>query len=246
MRRACLAALFVLTPVLIPLPAFSDVEVVPDPGRPRLVLSGSRISNPIQLNRNNTRPVREAGTPANPIKRPPVVCKVDPAAGTYGCRTTPRRAPAEEADAPELTEGDIARAVQRIGLPSLQVRIQPGDETLVNIPTIFYTEPRPFARSVDLLGFDIDLRAQPVRYQWVHGDGTVRSTSRPGRPYPAMEVTHRYRRPAKDVDARVDVTYRVHYRVDGGGWQTLGQTLLAAGPVAELDVKEAAPVLTKP
>ncbi|WP_297780185.1 hypothetical protein [Aeromicrobium sp.] len=174
------------------------------------------------------------------------MCKVDPAAGTYGCRTTPRRAPTEEADAPELTEGDIARAVQRIGLPSLQVRIQPGDETLVNIPTIFYTEPRPFARSVDLLGFDIDLRAQPVRYQWVHGDGTVRSTSRPGRPYPAMEVTHRYRRPAEDVDARVDVTYRVRYRVDGGGWQTLGQTLLAAGPVAELDVKEAAPVLTKP
>ncbi|MCW2769788.1 MAG: hypothetical protein JWR27_1221 [Aeromicrobium sp.] len=174
------------------------------------------------------------------------MCKVDPDAGTYGCRTAPRQTPPADTDGPELTEGDIARAVQRIGLPSLQVRIQPGDETLVNIPTIFYTEPRPFARSVDLLGFGIDLQAQPIRYRWVHGDGTVRSTSRPGRPYPAMEVTHRYRQPAHGVGARVDVTYRVRYRVDGGGWQTLGQTLLAAGPVAQLDVKEAAPVLTRP
>jgi hypothetical protein len=225
-------------------PASADVDVQPAKRRPSLLLSGVRVTKPTAP---RTQPiVNPRKSKSNPIKRPPVVCKVDPAAGTYGCRTTPRRAPTEEADAPELTEGDIARAVQRIGLPSLQVRIQPGGETLVNIPTIFYTEPRPFVRSVDLLGFDIDLRAQPVRYQWVHGDGTVRSTSRPGRPYPAMEVTHRYRRPAEDVDARVDVTYRVRYRVDGGGWQTLGQTLLAAGPVAELDVKEAAPVLTRP
>ncbi|MCW2823522.1 MAG: hypothetical protein JWQ91_439 [Aeromicrobium sp.] len=241
MRALVMTILFVLVPV----DASANVDVKPAPYEAQVTLRGKKVlsphkSNPVQPAKSSPNPV------TNPIKRPPVVCKVDPAAGTYGCRTTPRRAPTEEADAPELTEGDIARAVQRIGLPSLQVRIQPGDETLVNIPTIFYTEPRPFARSVDLLGFDIDLRAQPVRYQWVHGDGTVRSTSRPGRPYPAMEVTHRYRRPAEDVDARVDVTYRVRYRVDGGGWQTLGQTLLAAGPVAELDVKEAAPVLTKP
>lgn len=241
MRALVMTILFVLVPVA----ASANVDVKPAPYEAQVTLRGKKVlsphkSNPFQPAKSSPNPV------TNPIKRPPVVCKVDPAAGTYGCRTTPRRAPVEEADAPELTEGDIARAVQRIGLPSLQVRIQPGDETLVNIPTIFYTEPRPFARSVDLLGFDIDLRAQPVRYQWVHGDGTVRSTSRPGRPYPAMEVTHRYRRPAEDVDARVDVTYRVRYRVDGGGWQTLGQTLLAAGPVAELDVKEAAPVLTRP
>jgi hypothetical protein len=246
MKRACLTVLVALTSVLLAPPAFSEVDVAPDPGRPRLVLSGSKISNPIKIDRHKTRPVRDTGSRANPIERLPVVCKVDPDAGTYGCRTVPRQTPPADTDGPELTEGDIARAVQRIGLPSLQVRIQPGDETLVNIPTIFYTEPRPFARSVDLLGFGIDLQAQPIRYRWVHGDGTVRSTSRPGRPYPAMEVTHRYRQPAHGVGARVDVTYRVRYRVDGGGWQTLGQTLLAAGPVAQLDVKEAAPVLTRP
>ncbi len=151
-----------------------------------------------------------------------------------------------EPEGAELTEGDVLRAVREIGLPSLRVRIQPGEETLVNIPTIFYTRPQPFERSITLLGFDIDLSASPVRYTWVHDDGTAATTSRPGKPYPAMDVTHRYRRPAEDVRPRVDVTYRVRYRVDGGAWQTIGQTLQASGPAAELDVREAAPVLTKP
>ncbi len=149
-------------------------------------------------------------------------------------------------DNPELTEGDILRAVREIGLPSLKVQIQPGEETLVNIETIFYTRPQPFERSITLLGFDIDLSADPVRYTWVHDDGTASTTSRPGKPYPAMDVTHRYRSPADDVHPRVDVTYRVRYRVDGGAWQTIGQTLQASGPAAELDVREAAPVLTRP
>lgn len=156
--------------------------------------------------------------------------------------TTP---PESDDDDPELTEGDILRAVREIGLPSLEVQIQPGEETLVNIETIFYAEPQPFERSITLLGFDIDLVAEPARYTWVHDDGTVSTTSRPGKPYPAMDVTHRYREPADDVHPRVDVTYRVRYRVDGGAWQTIGQTLLASGPAAELDVREAAPVLTR-
>ena len=80
----------------------------------------------------------------------------------------------------------------------------------------------------------------------MHGDGTTATTTRPGRPYPATDVVHRYEKPADDLQARVDVTYRVRFRVDGGPWQTIGQTLLASGPAAVLDVDEAAPVLTTP
>jgi hypothetical protein len=61
-----------------------------------------------------------------------------------------------------------------------------------------------------------------------------------------MDVTHQYLSPADDVQARVDVTYQVRYRVDGGPWQTIGETLVATGPAAVLDVKDAAPVLAKP
>ncbi|AXT85391.1 hypothetical protein C6I20_09465 [Aeromicrobium sp. A1-2] len=174
------------------------------------------------------------------------VCQVDAVEEIQCYAQTPDSEAAGDPEGRDLTEGDIVRAVREIGLPSLAVRIQPGDETLVNIPTIFYTLPQEFARNINLLGFNIDLTADPVSYRWVHGDGTTSTTSRPGAPYPALDVTHRYRVPAKAVRPRVDVTYRVHYRVDGGGWQTVGQTLEASGPAAALDVDEAAPVLTKP
>jgi hypothetical protein len=176
--------------------------------------------------------------------RPFTECQVDPVVGNYGCRTVEPAEPEE--DEPELTPGDVLRAVREIGLPSLQVNIQPGDETLVNVPTIFYADPQPFEQSVTLLDFDVDLVAEPVSYRWVHGDGTVDATDRPGQPYPAMDVTYKYRSPADDVQARVDVTYQVRFRVDGGAWQTIAQTLVAAGPATVLDVKDAAPVLAKP
>ncbi len=169
-------------------------------------------------------------------------CRVDTEIPRYGCR----EATPQDDDDPELTEDAILRAVREIGLPSLQVQIQPGTATLVNVPTIFYTEPERFSRSVTLLGFDVDLVATPVRYRWWHGDGTASTTTKPGRPYPSTDVTHRYRQPAESVSPRVDVTYRVRYRVDGGSWSTIDQTLLASGPTTTLEVKEAAPVLTHP
>lgn len=139
----------------------------------------------------------------------------------------------------------VLEAVQEIGLPSLDVRIQPGTSTLVNVATIFYTDPERFNHTTSLLGFQIDLQADPVGYTWHHGDGTRAATTKPGRPYPAMDVTHEYRKPADVVRPRVDVTYRVRFRVDGGDWRTLGQTLVATGPAASLEVREAAPVLTR-
>jgi hypothetical protein len=199
-----------------------------------------RQSQP-QAGSNHINPVSDD----EPTYTSVVPCRIDPVVGNYGCRTVDPAEP-DDADDPELTPGDVLRAVREIGLPSLQVKVQPGEETLVNVETIFYAEPQPFERSVELLGFDVDLVAEPVGYQWVHGDGSVATTDQAGRPYPAMDVTHRYTDPAEDVQARVDVTYRVRFRVDGGPWQTIGQTLVASGPVALLDVKEAAPVLAKP
>lgn len=153
---------------------------------------------------------------------------------------------AQPADAPELTEGDIRRAVSEIPMPSLQIEVQPGERTLVNIPTIFHTDPRTLRESVTLLGFDIDVEATPVRYTWRPGDGASKTTTKPGRPYPAKDVTHTYRRVAEVVRPRVDTTYSVRYRVDGGAWTPLGQTLTATGQPTTLEVEEAAPVLVDP
>ena len=129
-------------------------------------------------------------------------------------------------------------------MPALELKVQPEGRTLVNVETIFYTEPTTLRRTVALLGHQVRLEATPVSYAWVHGDGTTERTSRPGEPYPAKDVTHRYQQPGEDLAARVDTTYRVRYTVDGGGWATLGETLTARGPATSVDVDEAAPVLT--
>ncbi|MCL3836847.1 PKD domain-containing protein [Aeromicrobium duanguangcaii] len=137
----------------------------------------------------------------------------------------------------------MVEAVRRVGLPRLSVAVQPAGSTLVNLETIFHTTAAPFERSVPILGSTVDLRATAATYTWHHGDGTTQTTSGPGRPYPALDVIHRYRQPGQ-VAPRVDVTYAVTYRVDGGAWQDLGTTITARGPATMLRIREARPVLT--
>ncbi|REK69949.1 hypothetical protein DX116_12215 [Aeromicrobium endophyticum] len=219
----------------------------PSPWSPKVHIDGERAKWP-----STGRPQSGAAPTTNnpivsnePAYESVVPCRIEPEIGIYGCRTDAPD-PDPDDDERELTPGDVLRAVREIGLPSLQVKVQPGGGTLVNVPTIFYAEPQPFERRVRLLDFDVDLVAEPVGYQWVHGDGTTAATDTPGRPYPAMDVVHRYAKPADGLQARVDVTYRVRFRVDDGPWQTIGQTLVASGPPAALDVDEAAPVMTRP
>ncbi len=238
-----IVAALTLTLALLQAGHGDGVSVRPAPHEAQLTLEGERVERP---GADLAVPAGEFASPKAPEFKPTISCRTDPVVGIYGCRTDSPAEPDAEADRPELTPGDVLRAARKIGLPSLQVKVQPGAKTLVNVETIFYAEPQPFERSVQLLGFDVDLVAEPVGYQWIHGDGTTATTSGPGLPYPAMDVVHRYTTPADSVQARVDVTYRVRFRVDGGPWQTIGQTLLAAGPPTPLDVDEAAPVLTKP
>ena len=153
--------------------------------------------------------------------------------------------PENDPDNPDASLGDVQRAIREVRMPALKLHIQPGGRTLVNVDTIFYTDPTRLRRTVTLLGHSVRLDASPVSFTWVHGDGTTETTGKPGRPYPAKDVTHQYLQPGDDLRARVDTTYRVRYSVDGGGWATLDETLTAPGPTTALDVDEAAPVLTR-
>ncbi len=143
-----------------------------------------------------------------------------------------------------LTPGRVLEAVRRMTLPSLQVHVQPDTATLVNFETIFYAEPQPFERTVRLLGFDVDVRAVPESFHWLFGDGQQETTNEPGAAYPAKDITHRYVDAHVTVRPHVDVTYRVAYRVAGGAWQALDETLTAQGPATALRIKEATPVLS--
>jgi len=153
--------------------------------------------------------------------------------------------PSEPAAAPKpsITPGDVEAEAKLIRFPSLRVSVQPAGSTLVNLETIFHTTVTPFARTVDILDSTVALRATPVAYTWHHGDGTTQTTTSPGRPYPAMDVVHRYRKPGH-VRPSVDVTYRVTYRIDDGDWESLDTTITAPGPGTALLVRDARPVLT--
>ena len=143
-----------------------------------------------------------------------------------------------------MTPALVLEALRRIGLPAVEARTQPEDKTLVNFDTIFFAEPSTFSRTITLLGQRVEVEAQPSRYIWHHGDGTSAATSGPGRPYPAKDITHRYSRAHQTVHASVDVTYTARFRVNGGAWQDIAETVTITGPATSLRVSEATPVLS--
>ena len=218
------------TILLAAVPNLPSIDVTPDPLAPIVVIEGVR-QNPI------------ASDPEPGTSTPPVTVPMECLEEGDAVRTCVASAIA--ASDPVLP-ADVERAVRELGLPALTIQIQPGGQTLVNVPTIFHTQPADFTRTVTLLGQSVDVEATPAGYRWHHGDGTSSTTTGPGRPYPATDVTHTYQRSAEALRPSVDVTYRVRYRVNAGAWQDLSSTITAAGPAATLRVTEAPPVLVHP
>ena len=145
---------------------------------------------------------------------------------------------------PQVTPGLVLQALRRIGLPSLEAHTQPAGKTLVHFDTIFYTEPQPFTRSLQLLGQQVEVEATPARYVWHHGDGTTAVTQTPGAPYPAKDVVYQYTDAHVTVQASVDVVYTARFSVNGGAWQDIADTVTISGPTTQLRVSEATAVLS--
>jgi hypothetical protein len=138
----------------------------------------------------------------------------------------------------------VLKEVQRVGLPAARVHVQPANETLVNFDTIFYTDPPKVTRPLQILGRTVDVTAEPAEYHWSFGDGATLTTSTPGAPYPAKEVVHQYTDAHVTVHPSVEVVYRARFRVDGGAWQQIPQTVSIPGPSAGVRIREATPVLS--
>ncbi len=143
----------------------------------------------------------------------------------------------------------MARAFRRIPLPESTLSIQPpGGETLVNLPTVFSTEADAFRRTVTLLGQQVELDISPRTFTWHHGDGTTQTSSEPGRPYErglpmSAYVTHEYSSLTDELAPRVDTVWTARFRVNGGPWRDVGETVTIEGPPASLAVREAEPNL---
>jgi|GEM_PF-7119371 len=216
-----------------------DPSVTPLPNESSLLLEAEKHQRPSQSdpdrNFSAQSPVNKNSEQANEECDGPIEDCADIDFDAYA-----------EYTAEEVTVGDIIEAVRQVGLPSLQIKIQPGGTTLVNFETIFYADAPTFERTVDLLGYAVDLRATPASFTWHHGDGTSQTTSSPGHKYPNHDVTHTFKRAADNIRPSVDVTYQVSYRIDSNTWETLPGAITAPGAAASLSVEQGLPLLTKP
>lgn len=143
-----------------------------------------------------------------------------------------------------LTWQNVLSAVRRVAVPGGTVHAPRF--TLVNLETTFWTDPQPVDRSITVIGFDVDVQITPSSYTWHWGDGTTDTTETPGRPFPATDVTHTYVHATDEgppLEVSVDVTYSARYRVNGGEWQAIPETITIPGAPTSLPVKQAAAVL---
>ncbi len=138
----------------------------------------------------------------------------------------------------------MLRAFRSLTWPQSDLTIQPpGGTTLVNFATNFYTDnTAPSTQRITLLGQEVLIEATPSTYTWLHGDGTAQDTAVPGRPYPALDVTHDYRS-VGTFAPRLDTTYSGRYRLNGGPWIPIPETLTVTGTTQSLESIEARPTL---
>ena len=72
----------------------------------------------------------------------------------------------------------VAAALKFVPLPPASLQVQPPNgRTLVNFDTNFFTDTRPFDRTVTLLGQRVDLHIVPTRS--AGGSGTASRWRRP-------------------------------------------------------------------
>jgi hypothetical protein len=152
--------------------------------------------------------------------------------------------PPAQTPKPQVTPGLVLNALREMGLPALRAHTQPEDKTLVNFATIFYARPHSFVRTITLLGQQVHVEATPTSFAWHYGDGSSTTTSTPGAPYPAKDITHNYADAHVTVQTSVDVTYSARFQVGGGGWQDIPETVTIAGPASALRISEATALLS--
>jgi len=155
---------------------------------------------------------------------------------------------------PQVTGVRVLQAFRQIPLPTPTLGTSPPDQvTLVNLPTIFYTEAAPFDRQVRVLGRRVALHIEPVSYDWSVGQGVRFTTDWAGSPYqhgvtpqqdPDAYVTWSYTHAEKGVPARVEVVWGATWSLDGKPMGRVPGTVSMTSPPTSLTVREARGVLT--
>ncbi len=151
--------------------------------------------------------------------------------GEYACRGARDGADLEAAE-PVVTVADF----RRLPIPAADIKVQPADgRTLINIPTNLYAGASKVVLPTTVLGQAVRVRATPVRFHWVYGDGSARTTDDPGAPYPELRTAHVYRDPGSRT-LQLSTTYSGEYSVSGGAWLPIDGVATVDSPGTELTV----------
>lgn len=142
--------------------------------------------------------------------------------------------------------------LSRLPLPEITVGVNPS-AGLVALPSWFWVEGydgAPIAAAATLGGMTVEVELTAERFHWRFGDGAELTTGSLGRSYPEpSDLRHTYEqsslRAGGAYDVQVAVTFRVRFRVSGGGGSgelaPITRTYCGAYPV-----RQAQAVLTGP
>lgn len=125
---------------------------------------------------------------------------------------------------PVVTESDF----RSLGVEPLAAHIgPPGGWIPIGIDMIAWAESREQTFDVVMLGQAVKVRATPVKYVWDFGDGTVLTTTFPGREYPARDVSMRYAFQGW-YEVSLVTQFSGEYSVNGGPWQPIAGNIEVA------------------
>ena len=117
--------------------------------------------------------------------------------------TSRPKAPQPSAPKPVVTKKPVAREQPATSLsdrlsksiPTGGISYQPNFAPLVSVPVYFWCDlPAAYRTEVKIIGETIDVLLRPS-FTWSFGDGTFKSTTQAGAPYPDGEISHAYKNP---------------------------------------------------
>lgn len=148
--------------------------------------------------------------------------------------------------APRPTMAMIINAFKNTPWAKSQITTQPvGNRTLVGLDTYYQVnwsaqgyQPGE-VNTVNLLGYQVDIRPRLDHFTYVFGDGqTFGPTTEAGGVYPKGTITHQYLK-AGTYTSRVDTTFGADFRVNGGDWTPIPDTVTVPGPGTAIEVHTA-------
>lgn len=157
---------------------------------------------------------------------------------------------------PAVTLAMVREAFHQTPWATLTASVQPvGGVTLVNLDTYYaasWGEPGYGPGEVDaldpasMLGYHVDIRPRLVGYTYTFGDGSrFGPTPNPGGPWPTGTIRHQYTATGV-TSVTVTATVGADFRIDGGTWAPIPDTVTLTAAPTTLTVKQAPATLINP